>query len=42
MNNRVDAGNTNRGTCLDGYIVSFEDSLRARDYAASTIKVYRA
>ena len=41
MNNRVDAGNTNRGTCLDGYIVSFEDSLRARDYAASTIKVYR-
>ena len=25
----------------DGYTVSFEDSLRARDYAASTIKVHR-
>jgi hypothetical protein len=41
MNNRVDAGNTDRGTCLDCYIESFENSLKARNYAASTIKVHR-
>jgi integrase/recombinase XerD len=29
------------GTCLDRYIASFEDALKARNYTAGTIKTYR-
>jgi len=42
MNDRVDVANANRATCLDPYIESFESGLRARSYAAGTIKSYRA
>jgi site-specific recombinase XerD len=43
MNNHNDTAEMNRGigTCLDQYIDSFEDRLKARNYTAGTIKTYR-
>jgi integrase/recombinase XerD len=43
MNSHNDTAEMNRGigTCLDQYIESFEDRLKARNYTAGTIKTYR-
>jgi hypothetical protein len=40
MNSHNDTAKMNRGigTCLDQYIESFEDRLKARNYTAGTIK----
>jgi hypothetical protein len=43
MNSHNDTAEMNRGigACLDQYIESFEDRLKARNYTAGTIKTYR-
>jgi len=41
MSQQFDAVATDRTTCLDPYIESFEDRLRERNYTPGTIKTYR-